>query len=322
YQLAGGQKVVSVQKAIHADGAFVGVARAVLLAREIDAVSRMRVSEEPDDPHRIFLADRMGRLITPFGPGREVDTDDEGIRFLPDALEPAVAAALAKPEPGLTRKDGMLVSLAALPDTRDWLVGIAVPEHWYLAPLEKARNRVLLVAGILAVGLFAGGAISLRALRDGLKSVAREAESMRRFNFGSHTQRSFFAVVGEVLGSLEVAKTALRAMGRYVPVELVRLLYRDGREPELGGAATEISLLFCDIKDFTSFSEMLPPDQLARALGQYLEVVGAAIHDTGGTIDKFIGDAVMVMWNAPVATPEHARRACRAALACRTALRD
>src|SRR5262249_45371296 len=84
----------------------------------------------------------------------------------------------------------------------------------------------------------------------------------------------------------------------------------------------EISLLFCDIKDFTSFSEMLPPDQLARALGQYLEVVGAAIHDTGGTIDKFIGDAVMVMWNAPVATPEHARRACRAALACRTALRD
>src|SRR5262249_52849181 len=88
----------------------------------------------------------------------------------------------------------------------------------------------------------------------------------------------------------------------------------------LGGAATDVSLMFSDIKDFTSFSERLAPDVLAIALGQYLEVVGDAIKASGGTIDKFIGDAVMGMWKAPLARPEHARRACRAALDCQAAL--
>jgi adenylate cyclase len=330
--LDGGRKVVSMQKAItDAHGVFVGVVRARLLAVDIDAVGRMHAGDDPNDPHHFFLADRKGRLITKLGDAdRVVDTDDDEVRVLAAAPDPAIVVALGDPrladaKPGaplVTRAGGTLVSITALPDehTRGWLVGVAVPERYYLAPLEAARNRVLLIAAVLAAGVLVGGALALRALRGGLGHVVREAGRMRGFDFGASGRRAAFAEVNEVLGSLEIAKTALRAMGRYVPIELVRLLYRDGREPVLGGAATDVTLLFSDIKDFTTLSETLPPDQLAKALGQYLEVVGGVLGDSGGTIDKFIGDAVMVMWNAPLATPEHARRACAAALACVDAL--
>jgi adenylate cyclase len=111
----------------------------------------------------------------------------------------------------------------------------------------------------------------------------------------------------------------MRAMSRYVPVDLVRLLYRTGREPALGGEIADVTLLFTDIKDFTALSEQLSANDLARVLGQYLHVMTEAIHSTHGTIDKYIGDAIMAVWNTPTPCPDHARRACEAVLACREA---
>jgi adenylate cyclase len=108
----------------------------------------------------------------------------------------------------------------------------------------------------------------------------------------------------------------MRALGKYVPVDLVRTLYASNREPVLGGEVQEVSLLFSDIEGFTTLAERVSPDELARALGSYLEAMTTAIEKTGGTIDKFIGDAVMAVWNAPSPCEEHARRACSAALAC------
>src|SRR5262249_17356976 len=116
--------------------------------------------------------------------------------------------------------------------------------------------------------------------------------------------------------SLERAKTALRAMGKYVPVELVRQLFAHNEEPAPGGALRDVTLLFTDIEGFTSITETLAPQRLAEALGHYLEAMTRAVHGEGGTVDKFIGDAVMALWNAPVECADHPVRACRAALAC------
>ena len=78
--------------------------------------------------------------------------------------------------------------------------------------------------------------------------------------------------------------------------------------------------MFTDIKNFTTFSEQLPPNELASALGRYLEVMARIIQsETGGTIDKYIGDAIMTLWNAPEPVPAHAEMACLAALRCREA---
>ena len=82
----------------------------------------------------------------------------------------------------------------------------------------------------------------------------------------------------------------------------------------LGGKTSELSVLFTDIKDFTAFSETLTPDELAAVLGRYLQVMAEIIQSEKGTIDKYIGDAVMTFWNAPEPVAGHEILACRAAL--------
>jgi adenylate cyclase len=128
--------------------------------------------------------------------------------------------------------------------------------------------------------------------------------------------------IDDVLDGLERAKTSVRALEKYVPVDLVRQLFETNQEPQLGGELIDISLMFTDIEGFTGLSERLAPDALARALGQYLEAMTRAVRSTDGTVDKFIGDAVMAFWNAPVRAPDHATRACRAALRCIEATRQ
>jgi adenylate cyclase len=120
---------------------------------------------------------------------------------------------------------------------------------------------------------------------------------------------------------VERAKTAMRALGKYVPIDLVRELYTANREPELGGELLDLSMMFTDIEGFTSLSENLTPGALAVALGAYFEAMTTGVRSTDGTVDKFIGDAVMAFWNAPRRLSDHPLRACRAALACMKATR-
>ena len=77
--------------------------------------------------------------------------------------------------------------------------------------------------------------------------------------------------------------------------------------------------MFSDIAGFTSQSEQTPPTQLMRRVSMYFDAMAEAIHAHRGVIDKFIGDAIMALWNAPAHDPEHARNGCQAVLACRAA---
>jgi adenylate cyclase len=212
-----------------------------------------------------------------------------------------------------------VLSASLIPGAQDWRIGVLVPEDHYLGELLRARRALVFVASSALLILLAGGILALRGVRRGLGQIVKSAEAMRDFDFSPASARSPFADVQSVMGELEQAKTALRAMGRYVPLGLVRRLYRDRREPELGGELREVSLLFTDIAGFTTASERLSPDRLALALGRYFEALTQAIHANGGTVDKYIGDAVMAIWNAPEPSRDHAARACAAALACHEA---
>ena len=143
---------------------------------------------------------------------------------------------------------------------------------------------------------------------------------MNHFEFAPSLYPSRLRDVQEVLGGLEKAKTAMRALSKYVPVKLVRQLYHDGEEPMLGACPAELSVLFTDIRDFTAIAEQMPPARLAEVLGRYLQVMATVIQGEKGTIDKYIGDAVMVFWNAPELVDRHEVLACRTALLCHQAL--
>jgi adenylate cyclase len=102
--------------------------------------------------------------------------------------------------------------------------------------------------------------------------------------------------------------------GRYVSDEVVAKLLEEGRRPDLGGEALTVTVLFSDIRNFTTMSEKLTAHETVQMLNAYFTRVCEPILAEGGTVDKYIGDAVMAVFGSPVTYPDHARRAVRAAL--------
>jgi adenylate cyclase len=100
----------------------------------------------------------------------------------------------------------------------------------------------------------------------------------------------------------------------YVNPEIADLLAEDPSRLRLGGERRPISVLFSDIRGFTGIAEHMPPEKLGEMLGQYLEAMTEVVFTHGGLLDKYIGDAVMAFWGAPVSTDDHATLCCRAAL--------
>jgi adenylate cyclase len=114
---------------------------------------------------------------------------------------------------------------------------------------------------------------------------------------------------------------ATRAMfRRYVSPAVVDRLPENPDDLKLGGHRQEITILFADIRGFTHFSESLPPEQLVDILNAYLSIAANAILNHEGMLDKFMGDAVMGIFNAPLPQRHHALAAAQAALAMRTAV--
>jgi adenylate cyclase len=105
-----------------------------------------------------------------------------------------------------------------------------------------------------------------------------------------------------------------RAFAQYVSPALVAEIVADPLRLKLGGDRREITMLFTDLAGFTSISERLRPEEVARLLNRHLSEMTDIVMSRGGTLDKFIGDAVMAFWGAPMADPEHSLHAVQAAI--------
>lgn len=113
-----------------------------------------------------------------------------------------------------------------------------------------------------------------------------------------------------------------RAFSLYLPATVVDRLVESAAPPTLGGETRELSVLFSDIQGFTQISEHLSPPALVKFLNRYLSVMTDIIEDHGGFVDKYIGDAVIGVFGAPIGDPDHARHAVEAALACQRRLAE
>lgn len=322
--------VVTALEAIEgSDGSLLGVVQVGLLAQEIDA-EIAAINRHLPGPYRIFVCDASGRFVTKLAPGDPIElSHGEDLRVVPRRVPRAIQLAVASPALRRTVHDAApadgrfelagrpyAVEFRPLPHTQGWFVGVVGPEDYYLSGLRHTVGRLLWLTIAVVVIILVGGVLTLRAVRGGLSRITRETDRMHAFDFAPSPTATPFGDVAAVLGSVEQAKTAMRAMRKYVPVEVVRYFYESNHEPTLGGRLEDVSLMFSDIRDFTTLSETLAPDRLARLLGHYLGAMTEAVHEADGTVDKYVGDAVMALWNAPRTSADHPVHACRAALAC------
>jgi adenylate cyclase len=114
----------------------------------------------------------------------------------------------------------------------------------------------------------------------------------------------------------QLRRTVSEAFSRYLSPDLVAQLARDPSALKLGGERRNLSILFCDVRGFTTLSEKLKdePERLTTLINRLLDPLSEAVLAEGGTIDKYIGDCVMAFWNAPLPSPDHPLRAARAAM--------
>lgn len=105
-----------------------------------------------------------------------------------------------------------------------------------------------------------------------------------------------------------------RAFGQYVAPSIVRDLAAHPERLKLGGEVRDLTILTCDIRNFSAIAERLGAEELTAFINSFLTPLSDIIIENEGTIDKYMGDAVLAFWNAPIDQPDHAQRACRAAV--------
>ncbi len=193
---------------------------------------------------------------------------------------------------------------------------------WSLG-LERA---ILIVLGfgisllLPGLGALRGGILSLAALG------ASAAGSWVSFRYGSLLLDPTYPVFGVVLvytaGTFfsfyreERARAYIRrAFDRYLSPEMVERIARDPSQLELGGEERDMTVMFCDIRSFSRISEQLTPPQIIQFLIEFLTPMTDVLLGKKATIDKFIGDAILAFWNAPIDDPDHHRNAAFGALA-------
>jgi adenylate cyclase len=195
-------------------------------------------------------------------------------------------------------------------------VAVVAPVDEFFANILSERRR-LFVAALAFVGLmipivyFIGTLLS-RSLR----ALAEETDRIQRFEPQvAPPVRSVVREIDELGRSVSTMRTVAETFSRFVPRSLVEKLIETGTPLQLGGARRQVTLLFSDVVNFTEITERADPTRVMQYTSRYFAAMSHEIMSHSGTVDKFIGDAIMAIWNAPADDPDHAANACASALA-------
>jgi adenylate cyclase len=203
-----------------------------------------------------------------------------------------------------------------------WTLATVIPEAEFLGPIETTIWHLLigLAILILAAGILSAW-LARRVIAEPLITVVDELKHVERFELDQVRRHpSRLAELENLSNAIGAMAGGLAAFRKYIPADLVKMLVSQGVEPRPGGSIRTLTVMFADITGFTGLSERLG-DQIIPVLSSYLDIMSREVSSHGGTIDKFIGDAVMAFWGAPADNADHAFDACRTALACQRALR-
>lgn len=204
---------------------------------------------------------------------------------------------------------------------------VLVVKYVYASQYQSRITSVILTSIVICViGLIVSSLIILvlyRLVTRPIGQLVQETERIKNFQLSDTSPiASPLSEVQELIDAMSGMKTGLQSFRRYVPAELVRELIQTKQEARISGQRKNITVFFSDIEGFTEISEQLTPNELTSQLSEYLNEMTKIILKHHGTVDKYIGDAIMAFWNAPLDMPGHATHACEAALECQQRLKE
>ncbi len=204
----------------------------------------------------------------------------------------------------------------------DWVVATVIPASDFLATIDRNARMLLVSLAVLTFVIASLAIISAnRLIGAPLRRIAGQLKHIESFELDNIARLSSpLRELDNLSAALTQMSRGLASFQKYIPTALVRTLVSRGVEARAGGRQEVLTVLFTDVVGFTGLSEQLG-DSIVPLLSEYLEIASAAVSRHHGTIDKFIGDAVMAFWGAPTPNERHAIDACAAALECQRGLR-
>lgn len=192
---------------------------------------------------------------------------------------------------------------------------VAAPESDFTADtIALLQQGVVIAMGVLVAGIVAALFVAI-AISRSLAGLTRQAQRFEALDLAPVPPiRSRISEVVALAGAMTAARNAVRSFSLYVPKEVVRLLVGDGRFTARLAERREVTVLFTDIRDFTTICETHEPEAVVAMLSAYFDVMSGCIRDHDGAIIQFLGDSVYAMWNAPIADPRHADHALACAI--------
>ena len=198
------------------------------------------------------------------------------------------------------------------------LVVVVAPVTDFTGPIARARNWTLLLFMAAGAAGLASITFVARRITRPLAALTREAEAIGRFDLDRPmTVSSHITEVARLATTMHGMKAALHTFGVYVPEYLVRQLVAGDVGARLGGERRVLTVMFTDIVGFTTIADGMDGERLMGLTSAYFERMTRELMGAGATIDKYIGDAIMALWNAPSPDEDHAAHGCLAALRAR-----
>jgi adenylate cyclase len=227
-------------------------------------------------------------------------------------------------EGDIDNSDHLILSRIS-PDFGDvpWRIGVHVPAEAVSQQIRRLAGSIAISLATLAAAVIAALLLA-RMIARPVRAVSAAAEKIERLELDAiqPLPHSIIREIDDQARSFNHMIQGLRWLQTYVPRKLVQRLIGSTGEPITQAREAEVTVMFTDIVGFTAQSEHMPPAIVAEMLNDHFEMVNACIEAELGTLDKYIGDAAMAFWGAPEPIPDHAARACRAALAIAAATRE
>ncbi len=329
--------LLNLRRPIHRDGRFVGMFVASISIGALSDYVANLTEELGDDA--FILYDRRSvlahALLTDGFPGLSATKPLPGLNELGDPVLARIWSAPRAPLGAVPPGQGVQgFAIDAFGDRyiflyrdvtglgrRPWQVGAYFLAEDLDAYFDSLRWTALAGLGALVAAL-AAALLLARGITRPIARLAEAANRVGRFELAnlSELPASRFRELDDQASAFNAMLGGLRWFEIYVPKTLVRRLVQRGGGRQPPSAEREVTVMFTDIAGFTGVAEGVSAESLAAFLNDHFATIAGAVEAEGGTVDKFIGDAVMAFWGAPDDQPDHAERACRAALAIRAAV--